>query len=364
MEVEQQHEWISVPGVLLALLNELSAITDYRTLRDSLPRCLTALLKCHSVLLYQRVGDDLHFVSGSFNEKPGWSSSLLAVAHINPVNLDSDVAEACAWRERHAIIIPASCPSRVVLPLVHRHRGIGVLVVIRDHDEEVQERANYWADEEVSVLEAVAGVVALLLENTRLLERERERIHELSLLNNISSQMNCSMYELKRIRRVVIQRTKEISTADLCDLIEPSAVTDAVEWMSPMLREKLLQHFLQQRALVPLVIERPGEQSSKVVNDYLDLLPTNIKTFFAVPLLSGHAIGKRDSSLLRGSLGTALELRQVPQVLGVVVGGYHRPWKLRREELVLLQILASQTSAVLENMHLMAEVVEARNEAR
>jgi PAS domain S-box-containing protein len=46
------------------------------------------------------------------------------------------------------------------------------------------------------------------------------------------------------------------------------------------------------------------------------------------------------------------------------VGGYHRAWKLRREEIVLLQVLASQASAVLENMYLMAEVVEARNEAR
>jgi signal transduction histidine kinase len=51
-------------------------------------------------------------------------------------------------------------------------------------------------------------------------------------------------------------------------------------------------------------------------------------------------------------------------LLGVIVGAYHRAWKLRREELVLLQVLASQTSAVLENMQLMTDVVEARNEAR
>jgi len=53
-----------------------------------------------------------------------------------------------------------------------------------------------------------------------------------------------------------------------------------------------------------------------------------------------------------------------PKVLGVIVGAYHRAWKLRREELVLLQVLAGQASAVLENMHLVTEVVEARNEAR
>ena len=39
MEVEQQCEHLSLtaPAVLTALLNEFSAVTDYRTLRDSLP---------------------------------------------------------------------------------------------------------------------------------------------------------------------------------------------------------------------------------------------------------------------------------------------------------------------------------------
>ena len=52
------------------------------------------------------------------------------------------------------------------------------------------------------------------------------------------------------------------------------------------------------------------------------------------------------------------------RVLGIIVGAYHRPWKLRREEIVVLQVLASQASATLENMQLIAEVMEARNEAR
>jgi len=37
---------------------------------------------------------------------------------------------------------------------------------------------------------------------------------------------------------------------------------------------------------------------------------------------------------------------------------------MRREELVLLHVLASQTGTVLENMHLMNDVIEARNHAR
>jgi signal transduction histidine kinase len=58
------------------------------------------------------------------------------------------------------------------------------------------------------------------------------------------------------------------------------------------------------------------------------------------------------------------EALQEPEVLGIIVGGYYHAWKLRRTEIALLQVLASQASIVLENISLMAEVVEARTEAR
>src|SRR5215469_6247547 len=88
------HENLSAPAVLKSLLDEFSAVTDYRTLRDSLPRRLAHLLQCRCVLLYQRIGETLQFASGTFDEKPGWSSSLLAVAHINPISTNSDTPEA------------------------------------------------------------------------------------------------------------------------------------------------------------------------------------------------------------------------------------------------------------------------------
>ena len=56
---------LSAPAVLTALLNEFSAVTDYRTLRDSLPRRLAHLLNCRCVLLYQRLGETLQFAAGT-----------------------------------------------------------------------------------------------------------------------------------------------------------------------------------------------------------------------------------------------------------------------------------------------------------
>src|SRR6266480_2932097 len=111
-EVEQQCEHLSLtaPAVLTALLNECSAIMDYRTLRDSLPRRLAHLLQCRCVLLYQRIGETLQFAAGTFDDVPGWSASLLSVAHINPIDLSSDLPEAHAWRKRQVTIGPAGSP--------------------------------------------------------------------------------------------------------------------------------------------------------------------------------------------------------------------------------------------------------------
>ena len=194
-EVEQQCKQIKASEVLKALLGRFSAVPDYRTLRDDLPGCLATLLRCRSVLLYQRVDEALHFVAGSFDDEPGWSASLLAIAHINPINLTSDGPEASAWRERRMVVVPECQPTLVALPLIYRHRSTGVLVALRGRGGGTHsEYAETWSSEEVQVLDAIADAVALLLENTRLLERDRESIHELSLLNSISSQMNASLY--------------------------------------------------------------------------------------------------------------------------------------------------------------------------
>ncbi len=357
-DVEQQCERVSAPEVLKSLLGRFSAVPDYRTLRDDLPGYLATLLRCRSVLLYQRVDEALHFVAGSIDDEPGWSASLLAIAHINPISLNSDGPESSAWRERRMILVPECQPTLVALPLIYRHRSSGVLVVLRGRGGVQVEYA--WSPEEVQALDAIADVIALLLENTRLLESDRERIHELSLLNSINNQMNASLYERERLKSVVIQRTREIAAADLCELMEPSAGQGAVSWVTTLLREQLLQHFREQKSLAPLIIERAGDQNDQ--SGYVQHLPSEIKTFFAFPLMNGRAIGRRGGSLLRGSMGVAQNPTQ--EVLGIVVGAYHRMYKLKREEIVLLQVLASQASAALENVYLMEEVVEARNEAR
>jgi GAF domain-containing protein len=362
-------ENLNAPTILKSLLDEFSAVTDYRTLRDSLPRRLAYLLQCRCVLLYQRLGETLQFASGSFDEKPGWSSSLLEVAHINPISTDSDTPEALAWRSRHPITAPpeSAMPTIVAAPLIYRQRAIGVLVAIRS-DSAIRGMENfmnsgydYWSDSDVQVIEVVAGVTAMLLENTRLLERDWERIHELSLLNSISSQLHRSMHKLERVCNIVVQRAREISAADLCELILPSSTS--IPWISSTLHQKLLQHMNGQSdpLLSPLVIERPVDPASihpisplppSLHNEYLSQLSGNIKTFFAIPLLSSDA---NSNSTEGGRTPVSAEAR--PRMLGILVGAYHRPWKLRHAELVLLQVLASQAGAILENISLMAEVV-------
>ncbi len=367
LEVEQLDAQISVSTSIATLLEECSAITDYRTLRDSLPRKLAHLLRCRCVLFYQKVGETLQFASGTYDDKPGWSSALLSVVHINPLALSSDVPEALAWRTRALVVVPSLAPTLIAAPLVYRQRCIGVLVAIRggisnlNSEQQKVHDACTWTHDEVQSVTAVTGVVALLLENTRLLERDRERVSALSLLTTVSSQMTYSLYEVERLRAIVVQRVREVANVDMCEMIDFSSSDDASAWITSELRAILFSHFNEQQSTLPLVIERPGNANFSRSVELLQLLPPAIKTFFAFPLLRTRPLTSQGHSIRKTS-----GKKHVPEisVLGVVVGGYHHAWKLRREESMLLQIVMSQASAVLENMHLVAEVVEARNEAR
>jgi PAS domain S-box-containing protein len=364
MGVEQYIDHLNAPAILAALLDEFSAVTDYRTLRDNLPRRLANLLRCRCVVLYQRIGETLQFASGSFADQPGWSSTLLAVAHINPIDLLSEVFEAQAWRTRQAITASLSGTNLTLVctPLIYRQRAIGVLTAMRgpaqsgNSDAALESAPLCWSQEEIPLVAVAANVVAMLLENTRLLERDHQRIHELSLLNGITSQMNCSLRERSRVHRIIVQRTKEISLADLCEVLLPDVADAEISWIPADLHVLLLQHWNRDLHAAPLVLERVGEAQS---GDYFSYLSPRIKTFFAVPL-----IGNRSGETAPGGTVNLLHDGGDAYMLGVIVGAYHQPWKLRREELVLLQILANQAGAVLGNIALMEEVVEARNEAR
>ena len=364
LEVEQSDACISLADSVSTLVHECSAITDYRTLRDSLPKRLAHLLRCRCVLLYQKVGETLQFASGTYDEQPGWSAALLSVVYINPVALSSHVPEAQVWRTQTSVAFPSPTPTRVIAPLMYRQRCTGVLVAIRggtDMGTDERERASTWTSDDVQSVTAIADIVALVLENTRLLERDRERTHTLSLLTTLNSQMTYTLYEAERLRTIVMQRMREIARVDVCDMVVFSAPEEHGAWMKPELCAALLAYFSEQPSSLPLVIERPGDVTNMHSVDILHLIPPTIKTFFAFPLVGSRPLARQGRSTRKAQ---SEKLSPETRVLGVVVGGYHQPWKLRREESTLLHVVVSQASAILENMQLVVEVVEARNEAR
>ncbi len=360
LEVEQVASDILVSKSMITLLDECNAITDYRTLRDSLPKRLAALLKCRSVLFYQKVGETLQFASGTYDDKPGWSSALLSVVHINPVALSSDVPEAQAWRTRIAVVVPPHAPTHVIAPLVYRQRCLGVLVAIRSKNLPDESEKGYlassWNRDEVQTVVAITGVVAVLLENTRLIGRDRERMHALAQLTTISSQMPYSLYEPERLKTLVIQRMREIARVDVCEMVDFSTSNGNVPWITSEVYRILSSYFNEQASSQPLVIERPGDGNNLRSIELLRHIAPEIKTFFAFPLLRTRPLSVR-------KVGGGKRMQEA-NVLGVVVAGYSHAWKLRREESMLLQVVVNQAGAVLENMHLVTEVVEARNEAR
>jgi PAS domain S-box-containing protein len=368
MEVEYDLKHPDAPALLAALLDEFSTVTAYRALHDTLPRRLTNLLRCHCVLLYQRSGETLQFAAGSFADQPGWSAKLLAVAHINPIELHDSLPEARAWRTRGPVLASVDGMERglIAAPLLYRQRASGVLTAIRGSPllvpgEEKPELAATWSPEEVPLVAVVANLVAMLLEHTRLLERDQERIHELSLLNGMSGQMTCALRDRSHVYRIVTQRTREICGPDLCEVLLPGATPALPSWLPPELHSLLARRWQRALHYLPLVLERSSETQD---DEYLGYLSPRIKTFFALPLVgaSEGAHGRGGASF--GASASLAGESQGARVFGVVVGAYHTPRKLRREELVLLQVLANQASAVLENIALVEDVIAARNEAR
>src|SRR2546429_3517421 len=117
---KQHYEHFNVSTVLTALQQEFSTTADYSTLRDQLPHRLAQLLICHTVLIYLRVNDTLQLVSSAFDDKPSWSSALLALAHIKPISIHSTIPEAHAWREQHTICVSDEHLASIVIPLIYR----------------------------------------------------------------------------------------------------------------------------------------------------------------------------------------------------------------------------------------------------
>jgi PAS domain S-box-containing protein len=205
------------------------------------------------------------------------------------------------------------------------------------------------------------------LENTRLLERDRERISELSLLNSISRQFHASLYEYERVRSIAAQRTREIAVADVCDCVLAIDPPGKVSWIPPDLQTMLAHHFSETSA-EPLVVERSGNDRAAA---YFKYLPSNVKTFFVLPLWRSRKGEQAKQIDILAREGTASIISQGVQHLrskaalsGMIVGAYSHPRQLRHEEIVMLSVLANQASAVLENIALVADVVEARKEAR
>ncbi len=367
--VKVSQTWLDANSVLLPLLEEYTALSSYRVLRDSLPRKLAALLKCQSILLYQRNDGTLHFVSGFFDtkEQAGWSASLLSVAHINPIDLNSDALEAQAWRNQGPVLAPAeaSRPTHVAVPLFYRQREIGVLVAIRKpgSTSSTDPGLQSWHLLDIGVISCTAQVVAMLLEHTRMLERDRERIQELSLLNSMSSQFNNTSLTNGRVIANVLQRAQEIAAPDLCDLLLVGSSEESssrIPWLSEPLCEQLFCYLAEEEerrskvggSLVHFVLERPGDERS---HRLLEQLPSEIKTFFIFPLrFSRNAVSSHP-------------MQSIPQprpFVGLFIGGYYQPRKLSASEIVLLQVLVDQASAAFERVRLMSDLIEARNEAR
>ncbi len=350
MEVGQKQksiEFSEIISSIFTLSQQMSGNTDTLFLHTHLPELLLETFSCHALYLYCWSDDALR-LAGSAEEQ---RSNAIAEEH-DHIQRDA-LAQRC-WRERHSLEEMLSHSRHHALWLHVGQQAIGVMLVVCR-----QESLAGWeacrSDNTVKGLEVVASIVAFLLEQARQRASDRERMKELSLLNSISRQMNSVPYEVERVRTIVLQRIKEITNADFCALLEPTGALAADNGLTREVRDRLFQEIRQQQTHMPIMRERQNQRYT-IETDYFTLLPEGMQTFFAFPLLSGRG----QSGMRMMSQGDA---EGTPNVLGCIIGGYRDVQKMSQSQVTLLHMLANQAGSVLENVRLLEDVVEARNQA-
>ncbi len=351
MEVGQGQKSIELSEIIssiFTLSQQMSGNTDTLFLCTHLPELLLNIFSCHALYLYCWSDDALH-LTGSAEEQ---ISNAISEEHDHL--LREALAQRC-WREQHSLEETRSHSRYYALWLHVGQQAIGVMLVMC-RQEELADWEACWGDNAVKGLEVVASIVAFLLEQARQHASDRERIKELSLLNSISRQMNSVPYEVERVRTIVLQRVKEITNADFCALLEPTGALEADNGLTREVRDRLFQEIRQQQTRTPIVRERQNHRYTIGETDYFTLLPEGMQTFFAFPLLSGRGQSGMRMMSQGGIEGT-------PNVLACIIGGYRGVQKMPQSQVALLHMLANQAGSVLENVRLLEDVVEARNQA-
>lgn len=178
-------------SLLQSIANQAAVVTENARLLSETQEVLKQVEHLNRRLTgegWEEFAGEVAITGYYFKKQPGFFLGPSSDAWLSPMEQ--------AIRERH--LVKAKTPgnghgpkAELAVPLLLRGEVIGVLGIKR---EEVQD----WNEEEVSAVEAVAGQVALALENARLSKEQEKTIIQLKDIDRLKSEFLTSMsHELR-----------------------------------------------------------------------------------------------------------------------------------------------------------------------
>jgi PAS domain S-box-containing protein len=317
------------PRALASLIDHLAKAASLNALIEMIPHHVSNYLKCHRVVLYETSDETLHVVSStSAATTHGYTSTLLRVTSVEPIPLAENTPETRALRTHQVVVEPGSdeLPMRIIAPLLGLGKPIGALVLIPPEGDAMWGSGGLPISQgALTALQDVARIVAIILEDMRLLHENRQRGNELSLLTRLTTSFNSVELDLDMAIFIVEAQVRRISQADLCAVaLRHSQRAMPGRWLRPEIVKEVRG---------PLLFD---DVASWQAAQYL---PPDVRSFYAFPLLAED------------------------HIVGTLALAFRAPHVLEESEHALLSILANTASTVLQKVQLHAEAERARQHA-
>lgn len=220
----------------------------------------------------------------------------------------------------------------IVVPIVVRGEAVATIAARKPIAGET------WRDDEIPMLEAVAGQTGLALETARQYTEEQRRVAELEVLNRVSQAVS-QMLQLKSLYRVVHAQINQVLGET--DLMVVLFNEDSEELIFPYVSEGG-----DLKDLNPLPLGDDPTSTVVTTRQPILLLPEAIH-LGQVPIGSDQAP--------RSWLGVPMLVGD--QVIGaIIVKDLIQDERYSEEDLALLSTIASQVATAIQNMRLIEQV--------
>ncbi|HID61579.1 MAG TPA: GAF domain-containing protein [Anaerolineae bacterium] len=233
--------------------------------------------------------------------------------------------------------------SAIAVPLLRQERVVGVLILV--HPE-----PNKFSEEHLDLLSSIANQAAIAVENARLYDDSQRRLHELSVLYEVSQA--ASSLRLDETLRLIAEKTARALRADRCALFlldeeRGDLVLRAVD--NP------------DRPAETLGLRLPLEARPQVAEAIATRKPVEIPDIFADPSKEDFWPLARKLNI-RACLAVPIMVKE--KVIGAISldrVGDQPPFST--DEVSLCQTIANQAAVAIENARLYEKVTERMREA-